>query len=72
MTTQQEIRFEDLSKATMFARYQLVDRKELASLLGVSEVQVKKLTLAGKLPVIKIGSSCRYNITEVFDVLMNQ
>jgi len=43
----------------------LVDRKECARLLGVSERTVFAMTAAGRIPVVRMGRAVRYRATDI-------
>ncbi len=45
----------------------IVDSKGLSKILGLHEMSIRRMVSQGRLPHYKIGSSVRFNLTEVLE-----
>ena len=48
----------------------IIDRHEVARLLGTSERHVRRLASDGRLPVVRIGGKVRYIEADVLDMIV--
>jgi phage terminase Nu1 subunit (DNA packaging protein) len=51
--------------ARLRSQPRLVDRNRLAELVGLSVATIERLTRFGKIPVIRAGSRCLYDVDRV-------
>jgi excisionase family DNA binding protein len=50
----------------LLERRKLMDRKEIAEVLNVSESTIKKKTASGEIPSVKIGRAVRYRPEDIY------
>ena len=67
-----ELKISSLKGQPEIEKPELINRFELCKRLGITEAHAIRLEKKGRIPVIKLGASCRYNWLKVVEQLENK